>query len=247
MPGSTTSNWFLYMIKSPSRFCIDKTIEYLTNKYCPKDRAVILDVGCGEGHYYQFFTSQGIKGSYFGIDIQQGPAWQEKREFRIDIAYSVYNAENLENLNRRFNFIISIQVLEHIRDDEKAIKGMSKCLEPGGKVLLTVPSKFSLLLYGPHGHRRYNLRKMRQLAEKSGFAVEEAMKIGGLCSFFLHFNTWTLPAIVLRLKIWRLYRKYTFLSKLIFKMEKAAYRLDKYLRVFESGYGVILKKYDKWS
>lgn len=230
------------MIKSPSRVCLDETIEHLVGRYCPKHGAAILDVGCGQGRYYQYFVSQARRGTYLGIDIKQSPAWQNKTENGLNVSYSSYNAENLENFNQKFNFIISIQALEHIKYDEKAIKGINKCLLTAGRALITVPSKFSFFLYGPHGHRRYGLKSIQRMAEKAGLAVEETIKIGGLCSFLLHFLTWTIPAIIFRLKIWRLYRRYEFLGKLLFKMEKAAYRLDKCLRIFESGYAVMLKK-----
>ncbi len=232
----------MHTLKSPSRFCVDKTIEHLINKCCPREGIAVLDVGCGDGDYCRYFISLGCKGSYLGIDIQKSPLWRNRTENNLDISYLAYNAENLENFNRNFNFIISIQALEHIQNDEKTMKGINKRLEPKGILLLTIPSKFSFLLYGPHGHGRYNVSTIRQLAQKTGFAIEEMIKVGGFCSFCLHFLTWTLPAIIFQLKIWRLYNKYNFLNELIFKTEKFACRLDKCAKCFESGYAIILKK-----
>ena len=228
--------------KSPSRFCLDKEIEYLISQYCPQKGLSVLDVGCGEGDYCLYFISRKCQGKYFGIDILKSSSWQNRTENGLDISYAVFDAQSLENLNQSFNFIVSIQALEHIPDDEKAVKGINKCLEKTGIVLLTIPSKASFFLYGPHGFRRYNIAQIHQLAQKSGFIVEEIIKVGGFCSFFLHFLTWTFPAIILRLKIWRLYDKYSFLNKLLFQTEKAAYILDKRLGFLESGYAIILRK-----
>jgi len=228
--------------KSPSRFCLDQTIKNLINKHCPHKGLAVLDVGCGQGDYCLYFTSIGCVGSYLGIDIQKNNSWLNRIENNLDISYSVLNAEGLENLNQSFNFIISIQALEHIQYDEKAIKGINKRLQSQGIFLLTIPSKFSLLLYGPHGHRRYSIQDIRKLAQKTGFIIKEIKKVGGAFSFCLHFLIWTFPAIICRFKIWRLYNKYNFLNKLIFKMERLAWRLDKYAQCFESGYVIILKK-----
>ncbi|MDD4990306.1 MAG: class I SAM-dependent methyltransferase [Candidatus Pacebacteria bacterium] len=230
--------------KSPSRYCVDSAIGYLISKYCPQKEARVLDVGCGEGDYCQYFISHKCQGRYFGIDILKSSSWQNRTENGLDISYAVYDAQNLENLARTFNFIISIQSLEHIEDDEKVMRGVHKCLEREGVFLLTIPSKASFFLYGPHGFRRYNIDRIRQLAQKSGFVVEKIIKVGGLSNFFLHFLTWTFPAIILRLKIWRLYDKYRFLNKLLFQAEKAAFTLDKHFKFLESGYAAILKKND---
>lgn len=230
------------MLQSPSRFCANQVISRFINKYCPAQDAAVLDVGCGDGDYCRYFISLGCKGSYLGIDVQKSPLWRNRTENNLDISYFAFNAENLAGLNQKFNFIISIQALEHIEQDKKAMKAVNECLNQEGRFLLTVPSKFSLLLYGPHGRRRYSVKAIRQLAQESGFAIEELAKIGGLNSFCLHFLTWTLPAIVCRLKIWRFYEKRRFLNELIVKMEKFACQLDKRAKCFESGYAIILKK-----
>jgi len=114
------------MIKSPIRFCTDEAIKYLVDKYCPKNNATILDVGCGKGIYSQYFTSLGIRGSYLGIDIKEHETWQAREENGMRITFLVHDAEKLQNLAReqKFNFIVAIQSLEHIKNEEKAIKGM---------------------------------------------------------------------------------------------------------------------------
>lgn len=97
------------MIKSPTRFCTDNAIKHFIDKYCTKN-ATLLDVGCGKGHYYQYFTSHAVKGSYLGIDVKSHEAWQTKEEHGLHISYLVHDAEKLQNLTQKqkFDFIVAI-------------------------------------------------------------------------------------------------------------------------------------------
>ena len=180
-------------ILSPTRYCTNQAIEYMIDKYCPKDNVTILDVGCGKGNYSQFFSSQQIEGSYLGIDIEKHESWQSREENNTQIDYLVYNAEELQDFDRKFDFIISVQSLEHIMNDTVAVKGMTTCLNDGGHITLTVPSKYYFLLYPKHGYRGYKLADIKRLATENGLHIEEIIKIGGLTNIILHFVLWTIP------------------------------------------------------
>lgn len=235
------------MIASPVRFCTDETIIHLIDKYCPQNNVTILDVGCGKGYYCSYFTLLGIKGSYMGIDVKKYETWDKQKIkqndiYDMDIHFLVYDAEKLQNLSKRFDFIISIQSLEHIRNDKETVKGMAHCLKKKGYILLTIPSRYSYLLYGPHGYRRYSVSSIAQVGHKNGLSVVEIIKIGGISTFIIHFIAWTVPAVIFRTKIWELYKTSKFITNLITKMEKYAHFLDKYARLTEGGYAVVLKK-----
>ena len=229
-------------LESPIRFCTNQAIKYLINKYCPKHNATILDVGCGRGHYYQCFSSCGIKGSYLGIDINEHESWQAKEENGMQISFLVHDAEKLQGLNQKFDFAIAIQSLEHIKNDTEAIKSMGMCLKDGGHIILTVPSKYSFFLYAFHGYRRYSISEIKRPASKNGLGIEEAIKIGGLTSFLLHFILWTIPAVFLKIKIWEFYKKSKFLIDLITKLEWLSLSADKIFCLLEGGYAVVLKR-----
>lgn len=174
------------MIESPIRFCTDNAIKQLIDKYCLKNNTTILDVGCGKGHYYQYFTSHAKKGSYLGIDINEHESWQTKEE--NGISFLVHDAEKLQNLNQKFDFIAAIQSFEHIKNDV------------------------------------------------------EAIKLGGLTCFLLHFILWTIPAILLKIPIWKFYKKSRFLINSIAKLERLSLSIDKVFCLLEGGYAIVLKK-----
>lgn len=227
-------------LASPTRYCTNRAIHYLIVKYCP-NKASILDIGCGNG-YYDYFISNAVSGTYLGIDIKKKQTWKNQTIGNLEISFLEFDAQRIGELNREFNFISSIQSLEHVKDDEKVFKEMNKCLDADGHIMITVPSKFSFFLYGYHGERRYSLGEIDQKARKKGLLITETIKIGGLYSFLLHFILWTIPAVGLKIKIWKLYEKSRFIKDMIKRLESPSQFIDGYLPFFEGGYAVILKK-----
>jgi 2-polyprenyl-3-methyl-5-hydroxy-6-metoxy-1,4-benzoquinol methylase len=85
-----------------------------------------------------------------------------------------------------FDAVILINVLEHIEDDEGALKEIESMLKPGGRVILWVPA--FRLLYSDFdrriGHyRRYRTAGLAARLRAAGFAVTDARyvnPVGGL-------------------------------------------------------------------
>lgn len=94
--------------------------------------------------------------------------------------------------------VIAWNVLEHVRDDQSALKNMSRALKPGGLVLVMVPAL--PCIYGTldqaHGHyRRYTRASLESLGRACGLQTEA-------CYYFNFFGilTWTLGGKLLRQK-----------------------------------------------
>ena len=71
--------------------------------------------------------------------------------------------------------VVSLNVLEHIPDDQGAVESMADLLAPGGRLVLLVPAIPAL--YGSLdrglGHaRRYDRRGLRRLLERAGLRLE---------------------------------------------------------------------------
>ncbi|TMD10837.1 MAG: class I SAM-dependent methyltransferase, partial [Chloroflexi bacterium] len=84
--------------------------------------------------------------------------------------------ESIEPLRSyRFDSAVSVNVFEHIADDERALKAVHALLEPGGTFTLLVPSHPALLGAFDRDighHRRYTKGELRRKLEASGFTVE---------------------------------------------------------------------------
>jgi SAM-dependent methyltransferase len=91
-------------------------------------------------------------------------------------------AETLETRTRGLaegshDTVILINVLEHIEDDEDALRDFFRILRPGGHLLLFVPALSCLFskLDTALGHfRRYHLQDLRRRIEDLGFRTEVA-------------------------------------------------------------------------
>jgi SAM-dependent methyltransferase len=74
-----------------------------------------------------------------GIDLSPRRTPDTDRAYRLLIAG---DAERLPFPNRAFNFVLCNSVVEHIRDDVKAIREMARVLRPGGTLLMSSPSVY---------------------------------------------------------------------------------------------------------
>lgn len=75
-----------------------------------------------------------------------------------------------------FQTVIGINVLEHIEDDEMALRHLGQLLQPSGRLLLLVPAKkwAYTKLDKQIGHfRRYERKELREKLAKESFHVEK--------------------------------------------------------------------------
>lgn len=83
----------------------------------------------------------------------------------------------------RFDTVLCLNVLEHIRDDEIVLRGFHDRLSPGGHLLLLVPAHRAL--YGAIdrsvGHeRRYSRRSLLSLLDRTGFEPADVRYVNPL-------------------------------------------------------------------
>jgi len=129
----------------------------------------ILEIGCGVGGILELL---GERERLVGLEIEPELAAFAAERFAGRPACDVFAADisKLDEALRtrlaaeRFDSIVSINVLEHIRDDVAALQTISEILIPGGHLALLVPAHMAL--YGAYdeldGHyRRYGRGSLR--------------------------------------------------------------------------------------
>jgi SAM-dependent methyltransferase len=122
----------------------------------------ILEVGAGIGN----FTSKLSKyGKVTAIDYN--PNYENANYGDIEKGKYFFG-------DKKFDSIVCMNVLEHIKDDKKALSNMFNLLKPGGKIILLVPAhKWA---YGRMdkelGHfRRYTKDQFSNLLKTSGYSL----------------------------------------------------------------------------
>lgn len=83
----------------------------------------------------------------------------------------------------RFDTVVCLDVLNHVRDDRETLGEIAQVLRPGGQLILAVPAVHRLLGARDRrlGHlRRYTRRELGVLLEDHGLAVESIRHWNGL-------------------------------------------------------------------
>ncbi len=148
----------------------------------------VIEVGCGVGNFTEALLD---REAVMAVDVEPGYLARLKQRYPDQPNLSTFACDagtgKLSGLaGFRGDSCVCLNVLEHIRDDQEALRGMRSILAPGGVVVLLVPAFQSL--YGPIdrnlGHyRRYRRTSMLRLVEAAGLRVQ-TMRYMNLIGFF---------------------------------------------------------------
>src|SRR5437870_12387834 len=126
----------------------------------------VLEIGCGTGTITSFMVDRQL---VVGIDVVDDyvHATSDRFKDRPNVIIRRHDlTESIEPLRSyRFDSAVSVNVFEHIADDEGAMKAVYSLLQPGGVFALLVPSHPALLGHFDRDivhHRRYPNRELRR-------------------------------------------------------------------------------------
>lgn len=134
--------------------------------------ARILEVGCGEGDLLSHLRGE-------GFDVAGAELLREGLDGCLRRPHGALFQCDANRLPFReeFDAVALFDVLEHLDDDEAAVRACAAAVRPGGVVMFTVPA-FDVL-WGIwddwNGHRRrYRRSQMIRLLRRAGLSVAEA-------------------------------------------------------------------------
>lgn len=138
----------------------------------------ILEVGAGIGN----FTSKLSKfGKVTAIDYD--PDYKNANYGDIEKGKYFFAQGKTTLISKKFDTIVCMNVLEHIKNDKKALLNMFNLLNPGGKLILLVPAfqfAFSSLDYKLGHFRRYTIFSVSEKVITSGFKIVDSRYLNWL-------------------------------------------------------------------
>lgn len=161
--------------------------------------ARILDAGSGYGIYALTLAEKGY--SVDTVDIEKvrtdALAARKKERRSLDEKIRIYTGSITELPFRdgSYDLVICSDVIEHIKDDAKAVSELARVLAQNGTLIVTVPydSKNNAKIFPMFGHERpgYSAEEMRKMIEPHGLSITDIScyeyALGGV--LFKIFNT----------------------------------------------------------
>jgi 2-polyprenyl-3-methyl-5-hydroxy-6-metoxy-1,4-benzoquinol methylase len=176
----------------------------------------ILDAGSGFGQYSYFMAKRFPDAKINAVDVKEDQISDSKYFFSKcgldNCSFSVGDLTKIEDENK-YDFILSVDVMEHIEDDTGVFKHFYRSLKPGGRVLINTPSNLGgsdahsgedESFIGEHVRNGYSKEEICGKLQQAGFEIE---------SFEYTYGKWGS-------RYWKLGIKYPMLmlnkSKLLF-------------------------------
>ena len=128
----------------------------------------MLDVGCGDG---LFFDRLACFGEVWGVESDESLVSADSRH-RARIHLGPF--DSTFEPGRRFGLVLMLDVLEHLPDPVGAVRKAAGLLEPGGRVLITVPAFQMLWTSHDDLNRhfvRYRRRRLTAVVEQAGLGI----------------------------------------------------------------------------
>jgi SAM-dependent methyltransferase len=176
------------------------------------DDCRVLEVGCGAGWVLQNLRSIRPAARLQGVE-PSASASQAAKQAGIDVAQGAAGDPVLDALHGRFDFVYSIDVIEHTADPVAFVRDMAKFVAPNGTVCVICPLGDVVnmeLLFIDH---LYSIRaaNLRHIFEAAGLQVSQWSRgpenltpwqcmSGGLSAASVSVSTYDCPASLLDLR-----------------------------------------------
>lgn len=138
-----------------------------------------LEIGAGRGDYSKTLSEYVGIGDIIEFSQRAIPILEERLGGgNINIIHGDFLDYNFL---KKYSLIVMFEVLEHIKDDELAIRKINNLLSDNGLLLLSVPSKSKKMGITDQvaGHyRRYDRKNLIKLLEKNNFEIIELASYG---------------------------------------------------------------------
>ncbi len=176
----------------------------------------MLDAGMGFGQYSYWLLSRFPKSTLLGIDVKEEQVSDCNRFFRQtgkeNASFVCADLTALSDTDA-YDFILNVDVMEHIEEDEKVLHNFYRALKPHGCLLISTPSDLGgsdvhddheESFIGEHVRDGYSVKEITAKLERAGFdkiRVAYSYGIYGHISWILSMK---IPISMLNVSKWLL-------------------------------------------
>lgn len=134
-------------------------------KYLSKND-VVLDIACGTGYGTNFLASFCKK--VIGADIDEQTVNYCKEKYGNNADFVLVDRNYTQIQKRKFDTVVSMETIEHIKEYKKFLKTLKGIVRPGGKIILSTPNNF-LGIYPPENEfhvYEFRVQELVSVAQK---------------------------------------------------------------------------------
>lgn len=130
----------------------------------------VLEIGTGSGYGIEIISP--VADEFLTIDKFETSAL-EKIKGHENVKFLQMNIPPLTGLeDNTFDFVITFQVIEHIKKDSEFVKEIHRVLKPGGKLIVTTPNKTMSISRNPWHIREYKIDELKNMLGKIYSSVD---------------------------------------------------------------------------
>jgi len=153
--------------------------KYLKKYLPPRQNFLFYDAGSGFCQYSDYVLKRYSQANVVAVDLKDDylvyydKYIQDKYSNRF--SYIQADLENFSLPTKRADFILAIDILEHIIHDDEALKNFSKSMKDQGYLIISTPSnaKQTALFTAEHVRNGYSLAGLSEQLNRQGFTIVE--------------------------------------------------------------------------
>jgi SAM-dependent methyltransferase len=143
----------------------------LLEHYRPEGAGLALDLGCGTGSNRE--TLLDFSEWVIGVDLGWGALQLNRPLDSASLCQA--DAMNLPFIDRCFDLVVALDLLEHLPDENLGVREMWRILKPGGYLVIFVPAfewLWSKMDEVARHIRRYDAGQLRRMLINHGFLIQ---------------------------------------------------------------------------
>ena len=167
------------VVKTAERVSRDVTDNYVFQRSrlayveaAKRVRGRVLEIGTGTGYGVDIIAPHAER--YVTLDKSRS---EELGRMPSNVEFCQCAVPPLPFEDESFDYVVSFQVIEHIKCDREFVREVYRVLKPGGEFIVSTPNRPMSLTRNPWHVREYNAEQFKELL--SVFPSVEALGVGG--------------------------------------------------------------------